>query len=204
MDGEFSNDAAILLGAHIYRDHKALEVGDGPKNSVKAFRDYLVDDLGVPAENILNLFNNRSNHASQLEKIRRHLTALQGRTKKSVRCLFVYYSGHGVHDLESNAFALSIARTDSQFPIDSSLKARELANTLRLVAGNSCRFVILDCCYAELAGKEFHLFDPQSLGTDAAKAFSPDAPASPLNASIGPPTRGCSLLCASGLTLQKG
>jgi putative transcriptional regulator len=66
--------------------------------------------------------------------------------------LLIYYAGHGL--IDDHDLVLGLPRTDPQFPSSRGLGYHRIRSATRL-SRTSSRIVVLDCCYAGRAGREF-------------------------------------------------
>lgn len=171
----------IILGASDYPkaqglDNKAFE------NSAKAFKKYLISEVGLPVDNLLDLFNSEVDAPQQENDIERFLreriAALQG-SRKPIQDVICYYVGHGGFN-QNEDYHLFIR--DSQEPglASTKLQIKSFAWTLKENARFLRRIVILDCCFAACA--------QQAFGSSQVGVKGPGH---------DDPTRGTSLLCAS-------
>lgn len=172
---------AIVLGASSWPNSDSLAGPESLRNSATAFVDYLhsPEGLYLRQEEVLSLFDSEDAPSKLIEQI---ISFLQGhKPRGGTTSLIMYYVGHGffVH----NDYYLAIKHTNAEFSAASSLHVRDLADAILKNTFSLRRFVILDCCFAAAAYKEFQ--------------------SAPLQAAVQKlqsemPPEGTALLCASG------
>ncbi|MFM0631250.1 caspase family protein [Paraburkholderia xenovorans] len=180
----------VLLGASAFPNNSEL---DNPTiaASARALKDYFLEtrELCVEAEHFLNLFNAHANATDQMLAVRKHLGAFNKDAADVRKNVFLLYVGHGL--LEDGQFSLAIASTDRNAQTVTSLNVSALAQQIKLLAAWSRRFVILDCCFAGEALKDF--LSEEGLSRTAEHAFE----AYETRHASQNPKRGTTVLCAS-------
>jgi formylglycine-generating enzyme required for sulfatase activity len=173
---------AVLLGGSAWPKSPQLAASIAFASSARGFRQYLTDarGFGLPGANVLDLFDSPKTAPEIVEEIQNYL-----RQRMSVgptpRDLFLYYTGHGGF-IGGRDYFLAVRSTIEGLEGTSSIRVSDLASALRNGARDLRRFLILDCCFAAAAFKEF-----QSTPGAAARLQTLDAF----------PRRGTTLLCSS-------
>jgi hypothetical protein len=195
---EQSFTAAILLGASSFPLHSETY---GPNEaflrSKQDFRAYLQDQnhgLALPDGAICDLFDLQHLPSQQLVAIGRFLEKITKQVDRGTLCnLIVYYVGHGYFAGLRQEYHVALACLEMGYDATTGLKVTELAEVLKERARSFRRFVILDCCFAAEALKEFQGAAEDAIYAKAKGAFSEDAPRRPLEV----PRRGTALYCAA-------
>ena len=141
---------AVILGASEFPYSPGLAGHPAFKTSAESFASYLIDPEGLSfaRERVLNLFDSAEEVASQSQKLVDFLQTFRDATD-----LFVYYVGHGGF-LPHREYFLALRSTRTNLEIYTGLSAQGLAFTLDAIAPPR-RFLILDCCFAGEAVREF-------------------------------------------------
>jgi hypothetical protein len=177
---------AIILGASDF-PKTTLSHPQSFANSARDFRDYLTreDGLGLPVENILDLFDTDFSPDRIQEEIadwlRRRREALEQKQAKP-RDIVFYYVGHGSFSNPDQQYILAIRGTRKNFEGVSSVKIIDLGSTLSEAANDLRRYLILDCCFAAAAVKALMAPVNDLVQRKTLEAFPPN---------------GTTLLCAS-------
>lgn len=153
---------AIILGAQVWPEFLELASSEVFLRSAADFQAYLEDPqgMGLPAENILNLFDDRGSADEIDKKISSFLSAPAASGKGKLADVLVYYVGHGEAVANKDLY-LAIQRTRPENVPLSSIPVSALRNTLENAAGRSRRLIILDCCFAGAAFTAFQeVFGP--------------------------------------------
>jgi hypothetical protein len=151
---------ALLLGASWFSGAPKLAQGRAFYNSAKDFHEYLTgsDGLGLPHENVKSLFDDSGSPTDQLQDIGNFLenrsTALKNEGHQASD-LIVYYVGHGLFSGADHAYCFAVRATDERSELLTSIRASDLAYTIRASARFLRKFLILDCCFSAAAYKEF-------------------------------------------------
>src|SRR5438128_1421315 len=127
----------ILLGASEWPNFPDLN-NDKPEafvNSARDLEEYFLNPkkFGLPAENLLNLFNSEKNFSDIDNDIGEFLERRTSELKESgrtARDLLVYFVGHGGFT-SSDDYYLAIRRTGERNPMSSAILIRSLAFTLK-------------------------------------------------------------------------
>jgi formylglycine-generating enzyme required for sulfatase activity len=173
---------AILLGGSAWPKSPQLAASAAFATSARGFRDYLTDarGFGLPDSNVLDLFDSTRTAPEIVEEIQNYLRQRMS-AQPSPRDLFLYYTGHGGF-ISGRDYFLAVRSTIEGLEGTSSIRVSDLAAALRNAARDVRRFLILDCCFAAAAFREF-----QSTPGAAARLQTLDAF----------PRRGTTLLCSS-------
>jgi hypothetical protein len=175
---------AVILGASRYPKSPQLAGGRSFSQSASAFADYLTDRSGLtlPPSNLLDLFDDPASPSEQLEGIADFLRGSIDKSGNKIRDLFIYYVGHGGFTPRDQAYFLAIRFTRENNEGATSIRISDLAFTIKESARLLRRYLVLDCCFAASAFKEFQSGPVQIMRAKTAEEF---------------PTRGTSLLCSS-------
>jgi hypothetical protein len=145
--------------------------------------------MALPEAHILNLFEDDREAAAQMSAIDIFL-GQRGRTLardgQAIADVIIYYVGHGGNDWTAHgAYFLAIRRTNSNFLHASSIGLIGLRQVLTRHCSGTRKYLILDCCFAAFAVRDFILQSPpaQAMIAQVEDEF---------------PAWGTALLCASG------
>src|SRR5689334_21911456 len=152
---------AVLLGSGewpLSSDHFASSPAF--PNAANRLKRYLLDPSGfnLPTENLVDLFNC---DLSPDEIDLQISTFIDTRTEElrvdasAPRDILVYYIGHGDFFGSSSEYHLAIKRTRVSNLRASGVSVESLAHTLKEKARFLRRIVILDCCFAGSAFRNF-------------------------------------------------
>jgi hypothetical protein len=191
--------AAVLLGASSFPLHsETYAPNEAFLRSKQDFRAYLQDKdhgLALPDEAICDLFDLEQLPSQQLVAIGRFLEKITKTVDRGTVCnLIVYYVGHGYFAGLRQEYHVALACLEMGYDATTGLKVNELAEVLKERARTFRRFVILDCCFAAEALKEFQGAAEDAIYAKATGAFAEDTPRRPLAV----PRRGTALYCAAG------
>lgn len=183
MSDPQTKPAAIILGASTWPHY--LSLGNRPScaRSAERFLEYVKhpDRLAVPEHNILRLFDSEDNHVEISIKIHEFL---QERIA-SITDLFLYYTGHGQIAYPERKLKVLLRATHKTIP-NTAYSMEDLAHCLNQHARNIRKWIILDCCSAGAAQKDFIPLSPEDIPSivheEAARLL---------------PRKGTALLCAS-------
>src|SRR5262249_8018355 len=139
---------AILLGAKEFPNHQKLDNAAFGR-SAEAVLNYFQDSLKLRAEQILNLFNDPATMIDMDERIGSFLKQRTG-----VKHILIFYVGHGGF-LRDREYYLAIHSTVKRREHTTGLRIKVLAETLSHHTGDKNLLLILDCCFAGEAMKEF-------------------------------------------------
>jgi hypothetical protein len=190
--------AAILLGASSFALHNET-YGPNPAflRSKQDFRAYLQDahrGLALPDDAICDLFNIEYLPSQQLVLIGKFLEKIGKQVDRGTNCnLIVYYVGHGYFAGQRQEYHVALACLEAGYDATTGLKITELAEVIKERARFFRRFVILDCCFAAEALKEFQGAAEDAIYAKAKGAFAEDAP----HRTVPNPRRGTALYCAA-------
>jgi len=176
---------ALILGASEYPLAPNLAHGRAFSNSANDFRRYLMEVLRLPPGNVTCLFDDQRSSSDQLLEIGRCLerssTELINQGAEP-RDLIIYYVGHGLFTSRDQAFCFAVRGTKAGCEGFSGMRASDLAGVIKTNAGFLRKFLILDCCFAASAYKEFQSGPSQAAGRKILSEF---------------PDLGTTLLCSS-------
>ena len=173
---------AILLGGSVWPKSPQLAASAAFARSAQDFKHYLTDDRGfnLPATNILDLFDSPKTAPEIVEDVQNYLKQ-RLQIHPAPRDLFIYYTGHGGF-INGRDYFLAVRSTIEGLEGTSSIRVCDLASALRNSARDLRRFLILDCCFAAAAFKEFQTTPGTAARLQTLDAF---------------PRRGTTLLCSS-------
>ncbi len=143
---------AVILGASEWPNFPNFETRPAFQNSANFFRDYLLRDegLGLPAENLLWLFDNEEHPGAIVDRISRFLRT---NAEAAIRNILFFYVGHGGYLNKDYFVAL---RCTSQKNLDLTvLPVKFIAKTLYEETPHKRHIVIIDACYASGAVTPF-------------------------------------------------
>jgi serine/threonine protein kinase len=120
--------------------------------SARAVRDYVLspEGLGIPAGQLLDLFDDAAAAAKQCENIEAFLT---GDAVRTARDLIVYYVGHGGFD--GDEYYLAVRDTANNREFLTAIESRKLARIIHEAFGRRRVYVILDACFAGSAASDW-------------------------------------------------
>jgi formylglycine-generating enzyme required for sulfatase activity len=173
---------AILLGGSAWPKSPQLAASTAFACSAQDFKQYLTDDRGfhLPATNILDLFDSPKTSPEIVEEVQNYLKQ-RIQNRPAPRDVFIYYTGHGGF-INGRDYFLAVRSTIEGLEGTSSIRVCDLASALRNSARDLRRFLILDCCFAAAAFKEFQSTPGGAARLQTLEAF---------------PRRGTTLLCSS-------
>src|SRR6185295_17621765 len=173
---------AILLGGSVWPKSPQLAASAAFARSAQDFKHYLTDDRGfnLPATHILDLFDSPKTSPEIVEDVQNYLKQ-RLQILPAPRDLFIYYTGHGGF-INGRDYFLAVRSTIEGLEGTSSIRVCDLASALRNAARDLRRFLILDCCFAAAAFKEFQTTPGTAARLQTLEAF---------------PRRGTTLLCSS-------
>jgi hypothetical protein len=195
---EQSFTAAILLGASSFPLHsETYAPNEAFLRSKRDFRAYLQDQdhgLALRDDAICDLFDLQHMPSQQLVAIGRFLEKITKQVERGTLCnLIVYYVGHGYFAGSRQEYHVALACLEMGYDATTGLKVTELAEVLKERARSFRRFVILDCCFAAEALREFQGAADDAIYAKAKGAFAEDTPRRPQQI----PRRGTALYCAA-------
>ncbi len=150
----------IVLGASAWPNSPGLQASKAFMHAAHGFRDYLLDPrgFGLPAANLLDLFDAPSSVSDQLEQLDSFLQQQSQAliaTNQAARDVLVYFVGHGDFAGSSHDFYLMPRRANASSLRASGLSIDALADVLREKARQVRRYLLLDCCFAAAAFRSF-------------------------------------------------
>jgi hypothetical protein len=185
---------AVVLGAH---EFPKTQLGANPAFAASAtgFKDYLLNDFGLPKQNLLDLFDTQESPDGVDEKIATFLknrisTAKIANPEQPVCDVVFYYVGHGSFTSDggldrSNEYFLTLRNTRAENTRVSGYLIQTLATTLKSSAKWMRKYLILDCCFSAAA---YAYFQSAPLQVAVEKTL------------LEFPDRGITLLCAASKT----
>jgi hypothetical protein len=153
---------ALLVGVGDY-PHPSLRPLQGPRADVAALRDALVDQLGVPAEDVRTLVDGEATRAGIAQAFQDHLVAhgrawrAAGRAGPPPAYLF-YFSGHGSQardptGVEPDGLDETLVPYDAREDDVFDIKDHEVGAWLAALPGDNVT-VVLDCCHSGSGTRE--------------------------------------------------
>ena len=186
----------ILLGASEWPMFPLLPSSKAFANAAQTLKAYFLNPrgFGLPAENLLDLFDSEK-YAGELDEeisqfLERRLIDLK-KAGNSATDVILYFVGHGGFIGPDADFYLAIRLTRIGNPRSSGLQVTALADTLKDSARLLRRIVILDCCFAAAAFSAFQGVKDDLVFKKTNSAFQKGGK------SFGFPTKGTTLLCSS-------
>jgi hypothetical protein len=154
---------AVLLGASWYDLAPKLAQGLVFANSAHDFREYLLapagqTGMGLPRENISWLFDDTRSPSDQLRAVgdflerRSSELSIAGNPPSD---LIVFYVGHGLFSGPEQAYHFAVRGTEERREGLTSIRASELAMTIKDRARFLRKFLVLDCCFSAAIYREF-------------------------------------------------
>jgi len=179
-----SQTLVVLLGASKWHPDSGLHGSKAFAHSSGDFRDYLLRRFELPQSNLLDLFD-KTDAPSEIDgaiaAFLKKRKAVLSRTSSPAKQVVLFYSGHGGFTAGGKEYLLAIRATRANRGA-TSIRMEDLAETLKCWAGDMRKFLILDCCFAGSALREW-----QSSALELARSKTQDAF----------PPKGTSLLCSS-------
>ena len=178
---------AVLIGAGWFARAPKLAQGPSFENSARDLREYLLgaSGLGLPRTNINWLFDDGRSAVDQLRDVGDFLARRSQELKAAgtpPTDLIVYYVGHGMFCGPERAYHLAIRATEESREGLTSIRVSELAQAINDHGRFLRKFLILDCCFAGAAYREFQSGALQASRTQLVNEM---------------PSRGTALLCAA-------
>jgi len=151
---------AVILGASVFPRAPRLAEGRSFYTSAADFKDYVIHShgLGLPAQNVSWLFDDSRSADDQLDDLSSFLSKRireQEKTETPIQNLLLYYVGHGLFSRGDQAYCLAVRATKEASEGGSSIRMTDLATVVKDSAAFARRILILDCCFAATAFKEF-------------------------------------------------
>ena len=171
----------VILGASEWPEAD-LEGSSAFADSALDLMEFFLDPkgFGLPAHNLLNLFDKRHAPSELLVALG---DFLESRLEQADYFdLVLYYVGHGFLAGNNDDFYLALKGTKSKYKNDTSLRVKNLANRVGESARHLRSYVIFDCCFAAAALPVFQSELSDVAMRKAAQAF---------------PTKGTLLYCSS-------
>ncbi|GHO54472.1 hypothetical protein [Ktedonobacter robiniae] len=190
----------ILLGASAWPFYPEFQSSEAFANAARRLKAYFLNPrlFGLPAENLLDLFDSDKS-ADELDTaigqfLEQRLTIMKA-AGNAGRDLLLYFIGHGGFVGRDSDFFLAIRRTRTENPRASSMQVLSLADTLAERARHLRRMIILDCCFAAAAFRDFQAGGPDQVAQQKTiEAFEVK------RKTRGFPSKGTTLLCSSSHT----
>jgi hypothetical protein len=175
---------AIVAGASEFPNYQELAGGERFAAAARDFIGYLfaTDGFGLDEKNLLNVFDSPDSSGKILNRIKQFLAERQQALadRGGGRDLLFYYVGHGGFTANKDYF-LAIQETEKGSEW-TTIRITDLANVIKNAPMLLRRYLILDCCFAASAYKEFQ---------------SPPLEAARIQVLDQMPTSGTTLLCSS-------
>jgi Caspase domain len=181
----------VLLGASRWPKWRELECPNGGAqfvDSAEGIRKYILDDFGLPQENLLNLFDLDESPDEidlRLAAFLNNRTAIAKERQTPITDLLVYYVGHGGFEGSTSDFYLAIVNSRPNNRSVSSIRMESLARTIRENARHIRCYLILDCCFSGEATRFMQSPPMDLVETKTRIAFEHH------------PNKGTALLCSS-------
>ncbi|GHO45037.1 hypothetical protein [Ktedonospora formicarum] len=190
----------ILLGASAWPFYSEFRSSEAFANAARRLKAYFLNPrpFGLPAENLLDLFDSDKS-ADELDAaigqfLEQRLTTMKA-AGNAGRDLLLYFIGHGGFVGRDSDFFLAIRRTRMENRRASSMQVLSLADTLAERARYLRRMIILDCCFAAAAFRDFQAGGPDQVAQQKTiEAFEVR------RKTRGFPSKGTTLLCSSNHT----
>lgn len=112
------------------------------KRSYEDFRNYFLNDLEVPVNNIFDLYNSKKNVISLLIAIEEFLS------NNDFNDIFIYYVGHGFVKTRNYSFGFLISDTTNELEFRTVLEFKKLNSSISRYSKGMRVFYIIDCCFA--------------------------------------------------------
>ncbi len=135
------NAVAIIIGI---QDYRRVSKADFANNDARRFYDYAIRGLGVPAENIKLLLDDK---ADDIEILGAFKNWLPLKTRKGLTDVYVFYSGHGYPSDDGASLYFLPYGVDRQFLDRSAIKQSDIVQALQAVTPKSVT-LFLDACYS--------------------------------------------------------
>lgn len=144
----FVNTSVLILGASSF-PNCSLSGTVCFTNSANEIAGYFTspEGLGLPKDQMLNLFDEDIKLGDLLRKIKKFITDKDRKTKD----LIIYYVGHGGFGDDLTDFYLATRSTDENAAFSTSIPFADLAKILKENTTDMRCYIILDCCFAAAA-----------------------------------------------------
>jgi len=179
---EPSRTLAVLFGASRWPEFETLDdeaAGHSYAAAAQDFRDYLLgeDGLGLPHDNLLDLFDSPAGIVDQDRQIRDFILRKCKETA-TIQDLVVMFVGHG-STKQNNKFIFVLRSTSRDQREITAYGSETLGRTLKKAAPRLRKWIILDCCAAAAAYGDFQpASEPEKILEEEAKTnFPPDGAA---------------------------
>lgn len=136
---------AIVIGIEKYRDLPQVEFAE---RDAQVIREYLINTMGFPEENIVTLLNERA-LKSDLEKY--FESWIKNNTDKD-STLFIYYAGHGAPSLKDSKAYLVPYDGDPNYPEKTCYPLDSLYTSLNKLPSKEI-IVVMDSCFSGAGGR---------------------------------------------------
>jgi len=148
----------ILIGASEFPYSKQFENILAFEKSAEIVTDYFLSNqhFNLNGLDYLNLFN--SNYSSNDQGVEIETFIKRKHESQNIKNLIFYYIGHGgIH--QNDQYYLSIKTTNDDHPYQTSLSTQYLAEIINSYSNTFRCVLILDCCFAGSAIKDFLTID---------------------------------------------
>jgi hypothetical protein len=178
----------VILGASAFPKAPSFTSSEAFQRSAEGLRDYLIasDGLGLPRENLLDLFDSPQPASALDEEVVKFLLLRASQLKEentAARDVLVYYVGHGGFSTDGAEYFLAIRDTRDGNEYYTSYPIKALARTLKEQGRHLRRYLVLDSCFSAAAYEAFQSAPLEVARRQTLAEF---------------PERGTALLCASG------
>jgi tetratricopeptide (TPR) repeat protein len=179
----------VILGAQEWPQCPNVQKMPQAGTAARNLENYLFSSsgLGLPRDNVLNLFDSLSAPAAMIkdvsEFVRRRTAVILNELKRPAADLLIYFVGHGEKLLPEGTYSLSVQFTEAELQEFTSLSMNDLARLIRGFARTLRCYFVLDACHSGAALEAFTDQPPTREEEQAATNCFPD--------------RGLALLCSS-------
>lgn len=152
---------AVVLGTHEWSPRARRSPAPSFLNSAKGVIDYCTSarGLGIPDGNLLNLFGTGTTAEDQLTELRNFIEVRKQAAEvdnSKITDLVVWCISHGVFSSGNRRdLHLMVKTTDEAYIARTAISFSDLAAVIHKEAPLQRRFIVIDCCYAGAALKEF-------------------------------------------------
>lgn len=138
---------AVVIGISRF-ENKDITPVDYAKRDAMTMKEYLIKTLGFDEKNITEFYDEKAT-SKKLEIF--FNTHIKNKVKQGISDVFIFYSGHGVPDTNSNEAYFAPYDLDVTDVKTSGYKVTELYNKLEAVKARSVT-VAIDACYSGFSG----------------------------------------------------
>ncbi|GIH02459.1 hypothetical protein Rhe02_05260 [Rhizocola hellebori] len=178
----------ILLGAAAWPSWPSLD-NDVFERSYLMVKKYVEEAMGVPAENVLDLFGSADSPNALVQQVQEFLRRPAPTAPPTG--VLIYYVGHGDRLASTGDFAVFTAVADSDSRDSSAFRLAYLVEATRESGRELPLFLVLDACFSASAAEAFQ----QPVGSAGVAVFAsassgdysragPDEPATPFTKAL--------------------